>query len=296
MSVAASRLSAEAAREAAALPPLLAQAERLAASVWGVHGRRAAGAGETFWQYRQAQPGDAADQIDWRRSGRADELYVRETEWETAQTVWVWPDDAASMRFSSAPKLPEKGERAALLALALTMLLERGGERFAILGRGDRRVRRGRAGVNRAALNLTKDRPTPGDYGAPPPADFSRGARAAFLSDFFGDLDALGEALRRAAARQVRGVLMHVLDPVEEAFPYRGRVLFESLAGHLRYDADRAEALQDAYRAKLADRRAWLRDAARRAGWRVLTHRTDAPAAPALLALHGALQHARIVR
>ena len=117
---ATARLTADASRAAAALPPLLAEAERAAASIWGEHGRRQAGSGETFWQYRQAQPGDAMQAIDWRRSGRSDELFVRETEWETAQTVWIWADDAASMRFQSKKA---DSEKASIMSFSRTALV-----------------------------------------------------------------------------------------------------------------------------------------------------------------------------
>ena len=60
----------------------------------GFHGRRRAGHGENFWQYRQAVPGDARSTVDWRRSGKSDQQFIREMEWEAAQTVSIWVDDA----------------------------------------------------------------------------------------------------------------------------------------------------------------------------------------------------------
>ncbi len=81
-------LRRDAEKIAGALPPLLAEAELLAATVaMGVHGRRRAGHGENFWQYRQAVPGDPRSMVDWRRSGRSDAQFIREMEWEAAQTV-----------------------------------------------------------------------------------------------------------------------------------------------------------------------------------------------------------------
>lgn len=55
---------------AGALPPLLVAAERAAASVApGIHGRRRAGPGDQFWQYRRYHQGDPASVIDWRQVG-----------------------------------------------------------------------------------------------------------------------------------------------------------------------------------------------------------------------------------
>jgi uncharacterized protein (DUF58 family) len=282
----ATRLSAEANAASAALPPLLAEAERAAASIWGVHGRRSAGSGETFWQYRHAQPGDSLGSIDWRRSGRSDDLFVRETEWETAQSVFLWPDESASMQFASRGVQTTKGRRAAVLALSTAILLERGDERFALM--------QGRTGVNRLSNFLSLPSESPAETGTPPETSFTMGSRALFISDFFGDLDALSKTLSSAVARRVRGILLQVVDPVEEAFPYSGRVLFESIGGGLRYDADRAESLRDAYRDKLEARRAALKDMARQAGWTFAIHRTDTPPTPALMMIHQTLQAKRV--
>ncbi len=290
----ATRLNADASAASAALPPLLAEAERAAAAIWGVHGRRSAGSGETFWQYRHAQPGDSLGSIDWRRSGRSDDLYVRETEWETAQTVFLWPDDSASMDFASKGVETTKGRRAAVLALAAAILLERGDERFALMRPDAGRIMQGRTGINRLSNSLSLPVDVRAETGAPPEAAWPMGARGVFLSDFFGDLDALSKALSAAVARRVRGVLVQVVDPVEEAFPYSGRVLFESIGGATRYDADRAESLRDAYREKLEARRIALKEMARQAGWTFAIHRTDTPATPALMMIYQTLQAKRV--
>ena len=87
---------------AASLPRLVLEARRIAANViHGLHGRRRAGAGESFWQYRRFVSGEPSQNVDWRRSARDDHLYVREQEWEAAHTVWLWPDRSPSMAFAS---------------------------------------------------------------------------------------------------------------------------------------------------------------------------------------------------
>ena len=65
-------LRREAEASAAAFPALLADARQLASTViLGAHGRRRAGMGDEFWQYRPATATDARRTIDWRRSARA---------------------------------------------------------------------------------------------------------------------------------------------------------------------------------------------------------------------------------
>ena len=103
---------------AAALPRLVLEARRIAANViHGLHGRRRAGSGESFWQYRRFVSGEPAQNVDWRRSARDDHLYVREQEWEAAHTVWLWPDRSPSMAFASKHARDSKLERALIVDL-----------------------------------------------------------------------------------------------------------------------------------------------------------------------------------
>ena len=96
-----------------AMPRLILEARRVASTViHGLHGRRRAGPGENFWQYRRFVSGEPAQNVDWRRSARDDHLYVREQEWEAAHTVWLWPDRSPSMAFASKGVRDSKLERA----------------------------------------------------------------------------------------------------------------------------------------------------------------------------------------
>ena len=100
----------------------------------GVHGRRKAGSGETFWQFRPFVSGEPSSRVDWRRSAREEHAFVREREWESAHTVWIWFDRSASMRFGSSLAPTTKIDRAAVIALAFADLCVRGGERAGFLG------------------------------------------------------------------------------------------------------------------------------------------------------------------
>src|SRR5690606_10490915 len=151
----------------------------------GEHGRRRAGLGDDFWQYRPAQTGDPLRLVDWRRSARSDAQYIRQREWQIAQSVILWVDQAASMRFASDKKLEQKVDRARLLALALAILLVRGGER---VGLGELLPpRTGQAQLSRLAELLIRDQEA--DYGLPEAKGMLPQARAVFLSDFHGDFD-----------------------------------------------------------------------------------------------------------
>lgn len=273
-----------------ALPALLAEADHLARTVMlGEHGRRRAGQGDEFWQYRPAHAGDAARSIDWRRSARSDAHFVREREWQAAQSVTLWVDRARSMGFSGARDRPAKADRAQLLALALAVLLLRGGERVGLAG-GDA-PKPGRAQVVTLAARL--EQPDPSDYGAPVAAGLVPHGRAVFLSDFLGPLDGLEKALTEAAERGVTGLLLQVLDPAEEDFPFDGRTIFESMGGGLRHETQSAGELRSRYLARLAERKDRLQVLAGAVGWHYGCHHTGQPAQAGLLWAYRALEGGR---
>lgn len=284
----AATLRADAGLLASPLPPLLAEAEHLATTVLlGDHGRRRAGTGDTFWQYRPALPSDEARSIDWRRSARSDTAFVQDKEWQIAQSVILWVDQAAAMGFRSEKGLPTKAGRARLLALAAAILLLRGGERVGLTGI---RLppRRGEAQLLRMAQLLSQDDST--DYGSPETQGMLPHSRALFVSDFLGDLAPVEEALTRAADRGVRGAMVQILDPQEEAFPFEGRTVFESMSGTLRHETLKAADLKDRYLSRLAERKERLAHLARTTGWQFQTHHTGIPATSALLWIYGALE------
>ncbi|HDR29383.1 DUF58 domain-containing protein [Rhodovulum sp.] len=277
---------------AAALPPLLADAEHLAQAVLlGEHGRRRAGTGDEFWQYRPAHAGDEARMIDWRRSGRSDAHFVREREWQAAQSVLLWVDGSASMGFSGAKTRPAKAERARVLALAISVLLNRGGERVGLSGTG-LPARRGPLQLLRIAEALSGD-PAAEDYGAPDARDMPPHSRAVFLSDFLGDPAPVERALTEAADKGVKGAMLQILDPVEEAFPFDGRTIFESMGGSLRHETLKAGDLRGRYLDRLAMRKARLADLARATGWHFSTHHTGESAQGSMLWLFRALERVR---
>ncbi len=273
--------------EASRLPPLLARAEHLAGTVLlGDHGRRRSGLGDDFWQYRPAQAGDSRRLIDHRRSARGDQQFVREREWQIAQSIMLWVDQGASMRFASDRALPAKADRARLLGLATAILLVRGGERVGLTGT-TLPPRRGNAQIIRLAQAWSED--TEVDYAPPEHRAMVPHARAVFISDFLGPLDEVELALTKAADRGVRGVLLQLLDPGEETFPFQGRTIFESVGGSVRHETLKAGDLRDRYLGRLAARKDALTQLCRATGWQLGQHHTGESAQAALLWLYRAL-------
>ena len=272
----------------ARLPPLLVAAERVAATVaQGVHGRRRVGQGDSFWQYRPFVPGDAAHRIYGRASGKSDRNYVRETEWEAAQTVALWRDGSPSMRWRSGAAMPDKVEHAELLLLALASLLLRGGERVRLLG-GPRQVRGGRTALDGLAEGLAQ---LP-DGGLPEAAPMPRHARVVLIGDFLSPLEEIRAFVAGLAALPVSGHLLQVLDPAEALLPYAGRVRFRGLEREADSVVPRVEGIRAGYAEALAAQQAGLAALCAAAGWSFAVHRTDHPPETALLGLYTALSPA----
>lgn len=302
------------------LPALLVAAERVAATVaQGVHGRRRVGRGDSFWQYRPYVPGDPLARVDWRQSAKSDRAYVRDTEWEAAQTVCLWRDGSPSMRWASTPGSPTKCERAELLLLALASLLLRGGERVRLIGTDSARALAGRGGLQAiaAALLLAAQRDeraeeansdkgerghTPASHagagggqrsspsaGLPPSVGLPAQARVVLIGDFLAPLPEIQATLAGFAAIPVRAHLLQVLDPAELALPYAGRVRFRGLEREPEVLVPRVEAVRAAYAEALSAQQAGLAAMCRAAGFGFAVHRTDHRPEVALLALYAAL-------
>lgn len=277
----------EAERLGSALPPLLVEAERVAQTVaQGVHGRRRVGQGETFWQFRRYQPGDSITAIDWRQTAKSQAVFVRETEWEAAQSVWLWRDSSPSMDYASGADLPPKRERAELLLLAMAALLVRGGERVALLG-SDQLPSTGRAGFNRLADGLLGE-PADG-RSLPPVAELPQAAHLVLFGDFLSEPDEIQAAVSRLAGRGVRGQMVQIFDPAEESLPFKGRVRFSGFENEGQTLLGRVENVRTGYRERLARHREALAQIARRAGWGFIIHHTDRSPQTALLPLYTAM-------
>lgn len=282
-------LTDRAEQAARVLPPLLVEAERIAATViLGDHGRKRAGPGESFWQYRPYSFGDSTQRIDWHKSARSDRVFIRENEWEAANTLWLWASPHVSMEFHSHLSQTTKRDRAQLIALATGVLAINAHERVGAIGTP--------FGADHSRGQLTRIaewflRHQEGGS-LPTPTRMPRFSSALLVSDFFDAPDDVAAALTPMASAGVHGHLVQVVDPAEETLPYAGRVEFQEMAGPLKFLSSKAETLRGAYAAKLETHRAALRELCRRIGWTFTIHRTDQPPASLLMMLHALMSGA----
>ena len=272
-------------RERASLiPDLLIEAKRIANTVTnGWHGRRRRGNGDTFWQFRPYDQGESLARVDWRRSARDDHVYVRDQEWEAAHTVWLWADSSPSMLYKSETAQVSKQSRALVLALAMTEVLAKSGERVGWPGVTN--VMSSRVAAERIAAELMAAKPEH-DLAFPPLANIKRRSELIVFSDFLEPLDETLARINKAAEQGIHGSLVHVVDPAEENFPYTGRTEFTDPETGNRLTFGRAENLMDDYSTIFGARKSALAEQCKRLGWNYIVHHTDQLASTALVSLH----------
>jgi uncharacterized protein (DUF58 family) len=265
------------------MPRLVLEARRVAANLaHGIHGRRRAGTGESFWQFRPFVAGESAGRVDWRRSARDDRLYVREREWETAQTIWLWIDRSASMGFASDLAQAPKIERGIVLGLALGDCFVEAGERVGMLGLMSPRATRKIAET--MAQTMVADRASLDDD-LPPQAPVAPQDEAILIGDFLSPVSRIAAAVEGISGRGARGHLVMIVDPVEETFPFQGEAMLHDLEDGLSLRIGDAQAWGRVYRSRIEQHRAELQELVRRRGWTLTIHRTDRPASEAALRL-----------
>jgi uncharacterized protein (DUF58 family) len=264
------------------LPPLLVRAEKVATSIiLGVHGRKTAGPGESFWQYRAYGFGDSTQRVDWHRSARSDKVYIRENEWESANTLWVWANTGPRMDYKSHLSSVTKCDRAQIIAVAMACLAMRGHERIGALG-SPRAAAHGRLALMRVAEWVAEK------HNGAKPAIAARQRRAAALliSDFLDPITEVRKSWTLLAEAGLKGHIVQIADPAEETLPFDGRNEFLGFDTSSTYLARKTENLRTAYAKAYSDHRQQLRDLAKSLGWTFTMHRTDEAPTRVLLPLY----------
>lgn len=281
MSAAAIRAEAEAL--ARGLPGVALNARAADAAHLGAAGRKRAGTGEQFWQYRHYAQEDAAQRVDWRRSARGDELFVRETELETARTILFWCDPHEGFDWAGEPARLHKADAARIAMLSAGLLLSKAGERIGALGSG-RSPGFGKAAGDKLAEDLIARN------GASFPAPPKSQAIFVIASDFYDPIDVWRDRLAPLAAKSKEGVLLAVSDPLEESFPWRGRVRFSRPGGQLFRIFGRAETIREDYLARYTAHFEALEAMAGGMGWHLIRHSTGTPLQRAASAMKQSLE------
>jgi uncharacterized protein (DUF58 family) len=189
-----------------------------------------------FAQHRQYAPGDEIRQIDWQVYARNDRYFIRQFEEETNLHAMLAVDASGSMRFGmSTPNKLDYAKRAAA-CLARLLLHQRDAVGLTVLHEHAAKFvpAKQHAAHLRAILATLQSAQASGAGGLGGQIQHAiarqrRRGLFVLLSDCFGDLQGLADALRNVRARGHDVVVMHVLAPEELSFDFRHWSAFESL-------------------------------------------------------------------
>lgn len=250
----------------------------------GGHGRRRAGPGASFWQYRAYTPGESARMIDWRRSARGDAPIVREREWEAALTLDLWIDGSRSMAYPQVRGVDQKQWTADLIGLAAAAAWLKNGERIRALGdprkRGAAQIGGVAAALGRAASIAENDV----EAGLPPKSRPTRHGFVLLIGDFLGAPETIIERAEKLAAAGARGAAVQVLHADEATLDFNGRVDFQSMERDESHLLRHVATGRPRYAAKMEAHKNVLTDGFHRIGWSFIQHQTDHPPGPTLTA------------
>jgi len=109
------------------------------------------------------------------------------------------------------------------------------------------------------------------------------------IGDFLDPPETVLEKIVPIAHRGLRGHVIEICDPAEEAFPYAGRTEFSDPETGQKLTAGRAETLAEDYRRLYLARREAVVAHCKRLGWSYTVNHTDRLASEALVSVHLAM-------
>lgn len=257
------------------MPALLLQAHHLAATIdVGQHGRRKAGPGEDFWQFKHYTQGDGRSEIDWRQSAKRGEVFIRQKELESSENAWFWINHEETMSFKSKSAPYTKLEFANLITLSLLILLNKADENFAVLGKMPK-CTHGTSQLDAATTALSEKTATPFENDLLN-SKISSKSQLILTSDFLRSPEALKSQLRNVAANGSKGLLLHIADPAEITLPYSGRTTFHDMHGNPVISFKQVQNIRGDYQKAFAQHQKTLKEIAAQTGLRYLFCSSDA--------------------
>lgn len=243
-----------------------------------------------FAEHRDYVPGDDLRYVDWKVYGKSDRYYLKQYDEETNFACHLLVDTSESMSYRSEPTAWTKLAFAQHLAAALAYLVIRQQDAVG-LATFDHAVgqvlRPASTPMHLSQLCALLDRAEPGGESAIGPIlhelaeRFKRRGLVIILSDFFDDPEAVQLGLKHFRHRRHDVLLLQIIDPAEQDFPFTEPTLFHGLERWPDQMTD-PRALRSAYQSEFADFLRSLQGGARdlRMDYQLL--RTDQPLEAAL--------------
>ncbi len=204
-------------------------------SIIGQHKSPFKGTSIEFVEHRQYYPGDEIRHIDWRAYGKTGRYYVKEFEDETNLRCYLLMDCSGSMGYAG--KTLSKFDYGRQLAAALGYLLLSQRDAVGLIAFDTQvrtRIEPGTSPRGFQLLTSTLESCRPGgetslaDVVEMSLSTIKRRSLIVLISDCFENPDALAAALRRFRHARHEVVLLQVVAPEEEEFPFHNPTQFRS--------------------------------------------------------------------
>ncbi len=219
----------------------------------GQHRSARLGHSVEFAQHREYVPGDELRRVDWKVYGRSDRLVIKQFVEETNLVCHLLLDASESMAFASRPWSKFDYARWCAAALAHLVIAQRDTAGLVIFDEAFRaKVRPGNGALQRKEILETLEKAEPrGPTGIGGVIDWitpklkQRGIVCIF-SDFFDDLEAVAQGLRRLVHAGHEPIVFQILDPAELSFDFTGFLRLDGLEASGVQKVD-PRAIREAY-------------------------------------------------
>ncbi len=202
----------------------------------GQHKSPFKGSSVEFVEHRQYYPGDEIRHIDWRAFGKTGKYYVKEFEEETNLRAYLLVDGSGSMGYGESTL--KKFDYARAVAASLGYLLVSQRDAVGLMTFDTQLRERIDPSTNRMtfqriintldAMQTGNETSLAGVLESVAPT-LKRRSLLIIVSDFFDNIDALGHALQQFRHAKHEVVLVRIVAPEEEDFPFSRPTLFRSL-------------------------------------------------------------------
>jgi uncharacterized protein (DUF58 family) len=239
--------------------------------VAGLHKSPYHGFSIEFAEHREYVPGDDLRYVDWKAFGKSDKVYLKQYEDETNLICYLVLDVSESMTYMSQGAALSKLEYAQSVAAALAWLVLRQQDAVG-LAMFDNQIRAMiRPAGNPSHLDevlhamesgTANNKTAAGSIFHELAQRLTKRGLVVVLSDCFDDVDSLVAGLRHFRHRRHDVVLLHMLDPAELDFPFRGPIEFKGLEEFPDVQAD-PQMIKSAYLREFSTFRKSLEQACR---------------------------------
>ncbi len=261
----------------------------------GAHRSPRTGQAVEFAEHRQYAPGDDLRQLDWKVLGRTDKYYLRQREDETTLDCHLMVDCSGSMAYRGSESQQSKWECALRVAAALAFVAIENNDTVSWTtighvaatrlptGGGNGQLLALAAAMDRADLD-SGDLEQSGDI----PKQWTtavqglrKGGLIILISDLMDEAESLVKTIRaiRYSGRPL--IVIQVVDPDEEDFPFQGTVQYDGLEGESAVTAD-TQGIASAYREEFKRHRQSIEQGCRSCESLLWLMRSDQPLAALL--------------